>query len=183
MNNKRLIIGLTGTNASGKGTIAEFLKSQGFSYYSLSDVIRNELKARKTEINRENLIEEGNKLRIKFGPSVLALRIIGQMEDSNTVIDSIRNVHEVKELRKLGNFILISVDAPVQTRFKRAKDRGRNESSSSLTEFEEMEKKELSQESEHQQIHRCMNMADIKIINDGTKEQMYDKITKIIKNY
>jgi len=37
-----VVIGLVGRNASGKGQVAEYLKSKGFIYYSLSDVIRNE---------------------------------------------------------------------------------------------------------------------------------------------
>ena len=36
-----MIIGLTGRNAAGKGAAAEFLKSKGFAFHSLSDVIRD----------------------------------------------------------------------------------------------------------------------------------------------
>ena len=35
-----MIVGLTGRNASGKGTVAAWLESQGFGYTSLSDAIR-----------------------------------------------------------------------------------------------------------------------------------------------
>jgi dephospho-CoA kinase len=38
----RKVIGLTGTIASGKGTLAEFLKGKGYSYFSLSDILREE---------------------------------------------------------------------------------------------------------------------------------------------
>ena len=40
-----MIIGLTGENCAGKGTVADYLKKKGFYYLSLSDVIREELKA------------------------------------------------------------------------------------------------------------------------------------------
>ena len=36
----QIVIGLVGPIASGKGTISEYLKSQGFVYFSLSDVVR-----------------------------------------------------------------------------------------------------------------------------------------------
>ena len=58
-----MIIGLTGKNGSGKGTVAEILKSRGFQYYSLSDSLRDELNRQKKNINRETLIETGNRLR------------------------------------------------------------------------------------------------------------------------
>ena len=37
-----MIIGLTGTKASGKGIIADILKEGGFVYYSLSDIVGEE---------------------------------------------------------------------------------------------------------------------------------------------
>ena len=38
-----IIIGLTGENCAGKGTVADYLVQKGFYYYSLSDTIREEL--------------------------------------------------------------------------------------------------------------------------------------------
>ena len=35
-----MIVGLTGTYAAGKGTVAEYLIGRGFQYYSLSDELR-----------------------------------------------------------------------------------------------------------------------------------------------
>ncbi len=55
-----MIIGLTGANASGKGEAASYLKSKGFEYYSLSDILREEAKRKKIEPLRENLIKRGN---------------------------------------------------------------------------------------------------------------------------
>ncbi|MBI2338979.1 MAG: AAA family ATPase, partial [Deltaproteobacteria bacterium] len=69
-----MIIGLTGKNGSGKGEVAKLLTSSGFIYYSLSDVLRDELKKQGKEVTRENLIEIGNRLRTEGGPSVLADR-------------------------------------------------------------------------------------------------------------
>ena len=63
-----MIIGLSGKNASGKGVVAEFLKSKGFYFFSLSDVIREEIRERGEEITRQRLIEVGNELRSKHGP-------------------------------------------------------------------------------------------------------------------
>ncbi|MCJ7582348.1 MAG: AAA family ATPase, partial [Candidatus Aminicenantes bacterium] len=57
------IIGLTGTNGSGKGAAAEYFISKGYAFFSLSDVIREELKKDGCEPTRDNLIRKGNELR------------------------------------------------------------------------------------------------------------------------
>ena len=54
-----IVLGLTGKNASGKGTVAEVLKEHGFVYHSLSDSLRDELNLLGKKETRENLIEIG----------------------------------------------------------------------------------------------------------------------------
>src|SRR4051812_48411507 len=108
-----MIIGLTGKNASGKGEVSAYLKQRGFTYHSLSDVLRDELRRRRKSITRNNLIFLGNNLRVEFGPSVLADKILKRIEDDHhCVIDSFRNPEEVKAFRRgHREFRLISVDA------------------------------------------------------------------------
>ena len=52
-----MIIGITGTNAAGKGEASKYLVSKGFQYFSLSDVLREELAVAGKEATREHLIE------------------------------------------------------------------------------------------------------------------------------
>jgi hypothetical protein len=66
------LIGLTGSNGAGKGEAAAFLKDRGYSYFSLSDEIREELGCQGLEPTRDRLIRQGNELRARFGPDVLA---------------------------------------------------------------------------------------------------------------
>ena len=70
-----MLIGLTGRNAAGKGVVADHLKTKGFYFYSLSDAIRDEIRARGQSESRELLSQVGNELRHRFGPAVLAERI------------------------------------------------------------------------------------------------------------
>ena len=100
-----MIIGLTGKNGSGKTAVSEYLKSRGFEYHSLSDAIREEIRKRGLEITREVLIDVGNELREKFGPGILAERILPSLRnDQNYVIDSIRNPQEVDVLKTPERF-------------------------------------------------------------------------------
>jgi dCMP deaminase len=176
-----MIIGLTGKNASGKGTAAEYLKRKGFNYYSLSDVIREELQIRGMDITRENLIRVGNELRSTFGPSVLAQRIIERLEnDKNYVIDSIRNRFEVEALRKKDNFVLLSICAKEEIRFERIVKRNRGGDPIGFEEFLNMERMEDSQDNEKQQLSQCENMADYTISNEGSIESFHRKIDEIL---
>lgn len=168
-------IGLTGTNAAGKGETAAFFQEHGFSYFSLSDLIRKEILKRGLEESRDNLIKTGNELREKYGADILAKWVMQEVGEK-AVIDSIRNVKEVEYLKTQKNFILLAIDAPVEIRYQRSKKRGRNESASSLEEFIQKETQELSGSETKQQLKKCMNMADLLIINDGTIEELHRKL-------
>ncbi len=175
-----MIIGLSGTNASGKSTIVAFLESKGFASFSLSDIIRNELTAQKLPHSRENLIVKGNDLRNTYGPSVLADRIKHKLTSKDCVIDSIRNPSEVKSLRELDNFFLIALDAPKEMRFERAQKRGRLESVKTLESFIEIENKEKSSNLNHQNIQKCMDMAEFKIENNDSLRELQKKVEDIL---
>src|SRR5687768_13669080 len=115
-----MLIGLTGRNASGKGEVARYLQSKSFYYYSLSDVIRDEIRQRGEEPTRERLIIIGNELRQKYGASVLAERILAKVEDDkHYIIDSIRNPSEVTSFRAAKHFKLLRIEAPPELRFQR----------------------------------------------------------------
>jgi len=169
------LIGLTGTNGAGKGEVAAWLRTKGYACHSLSDVLREELAARGLEAARDNLIRIGNELREKFGADVLARRIMARVTGP-TVIDSIRNPAEVERLRKEDGFILLAVDAPAPLRFERARRRGRDESAATLEEFLRKEAEERSSNPAAQQIHRCFEMADAVVSNDGTLEELHSRL-------
>ena len=119
-----IIIGLTGENCAGKGTVADYLVKKGFYYYSLSDAIREELASEGKEISREALIAKGNDLRRNFGSDILAKRTIAKLQpDRNYVVDSIRNPAEARALLDTGKMALVYVTAPAEKRFERMKAR------------------------------------------------------------
>ncbi|MBU1853922.1 MAG: AAA family ATPase [Candidatus Omnitrophica bacterium] len=177
-----MVIGLTGPNASGKGEAASYIKSKGFIYHSLSDILREDAEKRSLEPLRENLINLGNELRRINGPSFLALRLRERLLDTEDhIVDSIRNPAEVEELSKSHDFTLIGIDAPVETRFKRSLKRKRPGDADTLQEFIAKEEKENKDSFENQQLQRCLKMADVVIINDSTVDQLHRNIDEAIK--
>ncbi len=184
---KSIVFGLTGKNASGKGTVAEILKKKNFTYHSLSDSLRDELKSLKKEETRENLIDIGNELREKGGPGVLADKLMPKLNsENNHIVDSIRNPLEVISLRKetlLRRFFLISVDANSKLRYDRLCSRGRIGDTDSWEKFVEQEKKEENNDDPNkQQLSRTMEMADYSIDNSGTLDELEAQVNRIISS-
>jgi dephospho-CoA kinase len=173
------LIGLTGTNGSGKGEAASFFKSHGYAYFSLSDIIRNELNQEGRETTRDNLIQKGNEMREKHGANILASLVMDRIT-GESVIDSIRNPSEVEYLRTQEHFILLAIDAPVEIRYTRVRERGRNESAASLQEFIAKEQEEMTQNEKGQQLEECMSMADFRVTNEGSLENFYKKLEKFL---
>ncbi|HEX4999379.1 MAG TPA: deaminase [Terriglobia bacterium] len=172
-----MLIGLTGRNASGKGEVARCLEAKGFHYHSLSDVIREEVRSQGKELTRENLIATGNELRRRFGPAVLAERVLERLpEGAHGVIDSIRNPSEVMALRKTKSFRLIRIEAPVDLRFERAKTRQREKEAVSLERFIELETIELSGDTASQNLLAVEALADETLDNSGTLDELRARV-------
>lgn len=176
---KTRYIGLTGTNAAGKGEAAAFFQEKGFAYFSLSDVIRDKLAYKGLTATRDNLIKEGNDLREKGGADVLARRIFEKVS-GKAVIDSIRNPHEIKFLRSKEGFILLAIDAPVKVRFERARLRGREESASTLSQFIAKEREEMTDRDIGQQLLNCMGMADYIVTNNTDLKDFHKKLEQFL---
>jgi len=173
-----MIIGLTGENCAGKSTVADYLMKKGFYYLSLSDAIREELKAEGKSVTRENLIQKGNELRERFGPGILGTKTAKKIEeDKNYVVDSIRNPAEVSELKKNKRFFLFYVTAPEEMRFERTKDRNREEDPRTFEAFRRIEKLEMENaEKTKQNLKETFALSDKKIVNDGDLKELYDDI-------
>lgn len=178
-----MFIGLTGTLASGKGVIADFLKEKGFAYFSLGDELRNIAKLRGIELTRKNLQDLGNELRNKLGGGAIAELISKRIKEekyNDAVIDSIRNPDEIEVLKKLDNFFLVSIDAPWIFRFERMKNRNRESDPKTPEDFLKVEERDFGEEDEKgQQVRKCMKLADFIFYNDGSMEETRIKVENL----
>ena len=175
-----MIIGLTGTKASGKGEVAEMIKKRGFAYFSLSDRVREEAAARGlANYNVKDLQDIGNDLRKKFGNGILAKRTLETAKGTeNFIIDGIKNLGEIEELKKYGNFILIAVDALPFERFSRLLRRGRPSDPKTMSEFMKIDERDrgISEADSGQQVAKCMEKANFRIVNNGNIEHLRNKV-------
>ena len=178
-----MIIGLTGSLGAGKGVILEYLQSQGFNHLSTSNEVRDEARRRNIDLTRTNLQNLGNKLREKEGDSVLAKRLIAQMNSpGNYIVDGLRNPAEVIEMKNLKDFILIAVDAPSPLRFTRLMSRNRESDPKTWEEFLRIDLRDKGEgeQKSGQQSAACMELADFNIYNDGDIGSVHEEIKSII---
>lgn len=182
-----VIIGLTGTKGSGKGTVADYLVSKGFRYISLSDMVREEARKTYATPTAKQLIETGNRLREAEGLGVLAKKAAAKIgiEMGNFIVDGIRNPADVEVLRQLKGFVLISVDATRKIRYERIVARGREDRPKSFREFEAIDERDLGKNElqSGQRVKDTMNLADAKIINDGSIQELQWKVDAVISKF
>jgi dephospho-CoA kinase len=177
-----IALGLTGSNAAGKGEVAAYLVRNAFAVHSLSDLVREEALARGMTTEREHLISTGNLLREQGGPGVLAERILPRL-CGRDVIDSIRNPAEVEVLRGLPHFLLLGVWAPVEIRFTRSRARGREGDPATLDLFRAREAEENRSDPNAQQLEATFRMADRLLTNDGDLDQLHRALDGVIAGY
>ncbi|MFZ2357117.1 MAG: AAA family ATPase [Candidatus Omnitrophota bacterium] len=179
-----MLIGVTGTMASGKDSVSEYLKEKGFFHFSLSDAIRTECDKRGLPKDRDTLRNLGNELREKQGANVLAklaIHAIATNGAKNTVITSIRNPEEIKLLKKQGDFIFLAVDAPIELRYERTKSRHRESDFIDFETFKNQEEAEMAGGPGKQNLAEVIAMADHILINNSTVEDLRKKINEILK--
>lgn len=182
-----MLIGIVGLNGSGKDTVALYLvKHYGFVHRDLGHEIRQELKRlKKNHLDRDEMIAIANEMRQKFGFDYWCRKAIGPSESDNLVITSLRNPSEVS-LIKSHHGMVVEVFADQGTRFTRTEKRVRNDPSAhgnikSLEEFVEVQSRELdSPDPAKQQLFRCISMADHRLDNSGSLEQLHKEIDELL---
>jgi dCMP deaminase len=179
-----VILGVAGTNGAGKGEVVSYLTARSFYALSLSDVLREELRARGEPESRERLIALGNELREKGGPAALADRLVAKLAgDRNYVIDSIRHPAEVEALRRTGRgFKLLWVDADPKLRFERLRARGRSGDPTTLEKLLELEGRERGGAGPNaQQLDAIEQLADFRLRNEGALAVLHAGVQRVLE--
>ena len=177
-----LVLGLTGSNAAGKGEVAAYLGHLGFSLHSLSDVVREEAARRGLPPERRHLIRIGTLLRREAGAGVLAERILPRL-GTRDVVDSIRNPAEVAVLRRLERFVLLGVRASEDVRFRRGLNRGRGGDPETLEEFRARERQENTADPAAQQLEATFRLSDSVVDNDGDLPALHRTIDRLLEGW
>jgi dephospho-CoA kinase len=178
-----VILGITGTNGAGKGTVVEYLvQKKGFKHYSNSGFITEEIVRRGLPVNRDSMNAVGNDLRKMHHPAYVAEQnyLRAEKAGGDAIIEAIRTVGEAHFIKERGG-ILIGVDADRRTRYERAVKRASEKDRVSFEEFCMQEDREMAQQEAHDMnISAVMKMADYTIRNDGTLEELRKQVDEVL---
>ncbi|HSW85204.1 MAG TPA: AAA family ATPase [Candidatus Saccharimonadales bacterium] len=193
MKPKLKLIGLAGTNGSGKDTVGRILvEKYGYLFISITELLRDEAIRRDLPIERQTLrtisaqwrretgrlgflidkaVEEYDKLKTKF--------------PNGLVISSLRNPGEADRIHELDGTV-IWVDADPKIRYERiqanAANRGRpGEDHKSFVQFLSEENAEMNQSGDAATLDMSgvKSKSDITLNNDSNSEELTIKVDNL----
>lgn len=178
----KIILGLAGEMASGKGTVAKYAAEKySAKTRRFSTMLRDVLDRLSLEQSRDNMQKLSTILRQNFGEELFAQVMAEDAkkeEGEIVVIDGIRRLADIKYLKEIPQFKLAYLEADMQKRYERIVKRGENADDAKKT-FDDF-KKAHENESELQ-IKDLKGHADFLIDNNGSYEDLYGQVDKILK--
>lgn len=179
-----MIIGVTGTDGSGKGTLTDYLiREYSFAHFSAREFIVAEIKRRNLVIDRANMRLVANALRAEKGNDVLVKEAFLWREQNSidcVVIESIRAVAEVDTL-KAGGGTLLAVDADPELRYQRIAARHSASDSVTYEQFLAHEELEKNDPDPHgMQKAKVIAMADHTITNTASVPELEKAVEELM---
>jgi len=176
------VIGTVGLPGSGKGEAAAVARESGVPVVTMGDVIRQACRDRGLD-PAEHHGEIARTLREEDGPAAIAERslplIESELEDSDVVlVDGLRSDVELDRFREAfgDDFLLVSVEAPFETRAERLLERDRDESDVDREALRAREERELGFG-----MGEVMDEADVVVDNTDTLDAFRERVRTILE--
>lgn len=182
-----MIIGITGTDGAGKGTVVDYLvRQKGFAHYQARALILEEIARRGVADDRNQMRLVANDLRRLHGNDYIArifLELAKESGAKNAIIDSLRNVAEAEAVKAAGGVIL-AIDADQRLRYDRVQKRRSSSDQVTFEQFRDHEELEKNDPDPHgMQKQRVMEMADHVIFNDNHLNELFANVEEFLKKF
>lgn len=173
------IYGLSGTNGSGKDTVAELLAERyNFMFASATDMLREELEKRGLPVDRKHKAPLSAEWRRQYGMAAIVDRAYEAYKPladqyNGLIVGSLRHPGEAERIHELGGQVLW-VDADPKVRYQRIQKNAhrRQRAAEDLLSYEDFladEEREMHPEGDHATLNMSAvkDLADIFITNEG----------------
>lgn len=176
---KKIVIGLAGRLASGKGTVARHLvETYSADKTRSSDPLRETLDIFSIPQTREHLDVLSTFMRETYGENVIAQavkRYLTKSDASVVIFDGMRRLVDVEAIRSFEHSLFIFADVDQNTRYTRSVGRNENvgDDTMALEDF-------LAKDSDEpqQQIEALKEYADVVLDNNGTPDELARQLTE-----
>lgn len=175
------IIAFAGMPFSGKSEAVKIAQDKKIPVIRMGDLVWDETKKRKLELNDKNVGFVANEMRQKHGKNIWARKTVEKIRSMNVknliVIDGVRNLEEIDVFKKeLGkDFVVIAIDVSDETRHKRALTRNRKDDSKDINKIKERDQRELGWG-----LGDLIATADIVITNEGNVEDFKKHVKQVL---
>ena len=163
---RKKIIAISGMPGAGKSVVSLVGKELGMDIFVLGDVIREETERRGLEVTPQNMGNVMLAVRASEGPAVVARRLLPKIESarsSTVIVEGIRSVHELNELKSKFEVIPVAIHSSPTTRFQRLLSRNRSDDPKDWATFEKRDFRELEVG-----LGDVLALADVMLTNEGT---------------
>jgi dephospho-CoA kinase len=176
------VIGTVGLPGSGKGEAAAVAREEGVPVVTMGDVVRDACRDRGLDPS-EHHGEVARALREEEGPAAIADRSLPTVrsaldEAGAVLVDGLRSPIEVETFEAAfgTDFLVVSVEAPFETRAERLGARGRDASDADLQALRDREERELGFG-----MGEVMDEADVVIRNVETLDAYRDRVRRLFR--
>jgi dephospho-CoA kinase len=175
------VLGTVGLPGSGKGEAAAVAREVGVPVVTMGDVIRQACRDRGLDPS-EHHGAVATALREEEGEAAIAERSLPLIEDAlddaeAVLVDGLRSPAEADRFEAAfgDDFVLVSIEAPFETRAERLTNRGRDDSDVDHEALREREERELGFG-----MGDVMDRADVTVENTGSLDAFQERIRDLL---
>lgn len=162
---------------AGKEEFLQICLARGAKVVRMGDIVREKAKELGLDQSDKSVGTLANEERKRYGMDVWAKRTIPFVGGDLVVIDGTRGPDEITAFKHAfgDDLKVVAIHSSPKTRFARIRARCRGDSSQTIDEFGEREKRELAWG-----LGEVIATADYMIVNEGTLDELKEAVAKFL---